>query len=165
MNLSDYQISMYKNTTHVGIDKLRFSKTASLEMERAITDIFEQLNVAKDNGIRMKNLPQTRISYTLFPECIAGIRRFNSKAEHASDFLILYYKHSPIGEIIEDVPVAKRVCPECGVDVCMVKEDEALVPWKKVIRFFFRQAYRPLYVVEKEYCQFHGYTKPITKII
>jgi hypothetical protein len=138
VNLSDYQISTFANSTQVGLHKLKFSAMANDYLGRAIKDIFEQYQKAKEASIKIP-MPEARIPYTLFPEIRKPLKGYDKK--HETGFVVLNYKNQPVGIIKESNPASFPVCPECGM---MVKKQ--IVPheykwWQKVIRIFFRGAW------------------------
>ena len=111
-NLSDFQLSFYANTTRIGLDKLRFSKEALPWIKGAIDDLFKQIDQYNKAGVPAGESITTKIPYTIFPSVARALKTFNKK--HESDFLILYYKHSALGIIKEDLPRTYPICPKCG---------------------------------------------------
>jgi hypothetical protein len=154
--IADCQLSFWSNTTHIGLTKLLFKRDALHYIQKAIEDIFTQIETSRKAGLRPGQFT-SEIPYTIFPDVKKALSKFNKK--HDTDFLVLYFKHSPIGIIKESLPVSVPVCPECGIMVKkqMVKP-EPLAWWKNLIHFFFRGAFErePLWTFE---CNTHGEVK------
>jgi hypothetical protein len=150
--LADCQLSLFSNTTHVGLSKLLFKRDALHYIQKAIEDIFKQIKTTRKAGLKPGNF-SSEIPYTIFPEVKKALEKYNKKSN--CDFLVLYFKHSPIGVIKEALPVSVPVCKECGI---MVKKHEikpVYTLWERIVRLFFRGAFEKPTLSEFR-CQTHG---------
>lgn len=150
--LSDYQLSFYANTTHVSLHKLQFKLSVRGHVEKAIKEVFDQLN-------EKSKKPEAKIPYSIYPEIAKAVKKYNKK--HESDFLVLYYKHTPIGIIKEDIPKSMLICPECKLAIIPKKQKNNLTWWQKAVRLFFRSAYSSLFDLPEYVCKRHGKVVPV----
>ena len=156
LELSDFQLGMYRNTTRVGLDKLKFSSNCRAFVEKAIKDILDQIATIKESGIAPTSDVEAKIPYSIFPDVRKAVGVFNKK--HTTNYLILYHKHLALGILKEDNPLCLLVCPECKL--AMKSEDVPVSPpkkrWQKALKFFFRQAFTPIIPERQLVCRTHG---------
>lgn len=154
--LADCQLSLFSNTTHVGLSKLLFSREALHYIQGAIDDILKQIDTSQKAGLKPGQFT-SEIPYTVFPEVKKALEKFNKK--HTCDFIVLYYKHSPIGLIKEAIPVSAPICKECGKIVKKHSIENVYARWEKIVRFFFKGAFEKPAKIEFR-CQEHGVVDP-----
>jgi hypothetical protein len=154
LNPKDISLSIYANSTQIGLDKLKFRSAVLPYLKKAVEEIFAQLNDLQKAGIK-SGFPVSKIPFVLFPKVKEALGCFDKK--HNSDFLVLHYKHTPIGIIKEDIPASIPICPECGIMVKTQKaESPKLMGVKKYVKFFFKSAYTPLFDESVWVCPEHG---------
>lgn len=153
---SDYALSTYVNTTRVGLHKVKFDKRTIHWIEKAIDDVVRQVNDAHAAGVAPQKV-ESLIPYTVFPTIRKAISPFDKK--HEPDFLILYYKHTPIGIIKEDIPLCIPICPVCHIALKSEIQEPTYLWWQKAVRVLFPKAYTPLYEHKLLVCKEHGYTE------
>lgn len=151
--ITDFQLSTWGNTTHIGIDKLRFAPGTLPWIQAAIENLLKKAHEYKDLGVPVGESLTEKIPYTVFPAIRQALKPYDKKhsTTHAPDFLVLYHKHSPIGVIKEDNPKTLAVCPKCEKKIVVEKKDAQ--------RKMFRQG-KPINSYLTICCPEHGEVEP-----
>ena len=162
MQLSEFQLSFYKNSTHVSVTKLRFAGWAVPYLEKAIKDILDKVTEVAGSGKKLGGPIETRVPWTVYPTLMEGMKKYNRG--RTTHYMCLYYKHDMIGVIIEDIPQTSLVC-QCGKKLVRSQASPVYSWWQKLVRVIFRSAYEPLFPETFLICPEHGKAEPITQTI
>lgn len=130
-SLNDFQFSIGVSKTQVSVTKVLFHSEALPYVEKAVGNIMEQLNVARERGIKLTGLAQSRIPFSIFPHIEAAMERYSGKnAENIrqENSLYLYHKHYPIGKIMRDDPKKITYCVSCGREIVVGDDNKPQCP-------------------------------------
>ncbi len=135
IKIEDYQFSLWLNSTRVSVTKVKFREDLLPYIEKAIDDIMKNQN---DN-----ELPVSKVPFTIFPELAKSMHKYCDEKNRMRkcDFILLYYKHSVIGQIKQDIPKTTVYCALCGN---VLEERERVYKytwWQKIIRRVFKDAF------------------------
>lgn len=162
MKLSKYQLSFYRNTTQVGLDKLKFDQHTVKHVEEAIQSIIDQIDITmRTRRMKLDNYPESEIPYSVFPSVVKSMMVYNKKESQTNRALMLYYEHQVIGIIRENLPETSAICPFCGEKVALIAEQQdELTRWQKWLKRLFRHAFTRLHERMIPTCPVHGKVEP-----
>jgi hypothetical protein len=143
LNPEKFSISGYMNTTHVGLNKVKFNPYLVKAIDEKLTHIY---NNYKGNFYANK----VGFPWSVFPALQSSLRNFNAKIGNET-FMILYYNHNPIGIIDMDIPRVLNICNKCNKEYKIIPSERTDIPvLNKVQKFFkkylFHEAWEPCIV-------------------
>jgi hypothetical protein len=175
VDLSQFSIAFFSNTTRIGLDKAKFAPIIVPFFQAAVDNIMNQCKIAAETG-NIGGKLVAYVPYTVWPVIKKSLEWFNKK--HQSDEIILYYKNSPVGFIKEDIPHTYMLCPQCHasfeqfrdayikgiVEVKRVETTPKLTKTKQKVKKIFKESF-PVESVFHWECAEHGKVTPISATI
>lgn len=141
LNPAKFSISGYMNTTHVSIDKVKFSKMLLPYIDEKLVYLYKAFDPKKGWS---KN--KVKFPFTAFPGFIMALKKYNNKVGNET-FVCLYYDHNPIGLVDMDIPRCIYVCPQCKAEynskLPIVQELAPLTKIQSLVQKVFKEAFQP----------------------
>lgn len=143
LNPAKFSISGYMNTTHVGLNKVKFNPYLIKAIDEKLSYIYKNYK-----GSFQTN--KVGFPWTVFPALQHSLKNFNAKVGNET-FMILYYDHNPIGMIDMDIPRTLHICKACNKEYKVIPSERTDMPvLNKVQKFFksiyFKEAWEPTIV-------------------